>query len=143
MHCQYCESFDLDQLAGETGYKHHTNWQALRLSAAQGCAICTLATENARECRKYEDDGKWRSLEELEQVYCSLDDGVIYWSYGDIQRSVVLVCVEGKFISFITNLAYALIACYRSQCLQEPHSDTANLRVCGGPPLYGNDEKLA
>lgn len=117
MHCQYCEDFDYDQLTAETGYKHHPSWQKLCSSAAQGCAICTLATENARERWREESECSWEDLEKTEQVYCSLQDGLIYWRYGGIQRSSVFVCVEGKPVSLTAHSTFILIACHRPQRL--------------------------
>ena len=102
MLCQYCESFDYDQLHKEPGHKHHPNWQALCSSAAQGCAICALATENANERRRENDEQKWRELEETEPNYCELWNGTMIWNCGTTQRSSASVCVDGKFVSLLT-----------------------------------------
>ena len=96
MRCQYCVKFDYDQLTQKPGYVHHPSWQALCLSAVRGCAVCALASREARGRQGTVNEQKWKEMEESEQIYCSLSNGTISWNYGSIQRSSTSVFVTGK-----------------------------------------------
>lgn len=95
MLCQYCRDVDYDQLTTSSGYKIHSDWEALRLSAAQGCDLCSLAVEESH----WRDEPRWKEIEQTEQVYCKLSNGSVYWYCGERgrnQRSGIAVCVDGR-----------------------------------------------
>ena len=70
--CTICQGITLSALTSNTGYLHHTSYQALE-SCAEQCSLCGILIRAVKQCEGFNDALQQKGAEQ--QIYVGACDG--------------------------------------------------------------------